>query len=153
MRHEWNQHRGDINIHYIPSDPRSTLSPAISLPPAIFFRPFSKQWYISADRFVIYGESLASRLSDEATGTATVGDSSFGSPHPAAASSTSSYPAHRNPPDFRYLSFRHSLGLVESPFSPVDRWARLPFRNHDSAKGQIFRAASFDANRNDLPHS
>lgn len=34
MRQRRNRHSGDINIHYISSDPRSTLSPAISPSPS-----------------------------------------------------------------------------------------------------------------------
>jgi len=96
---------------------------------------------------MIYWESLASRLSDGATGTATVGDSSFGPPHPAAASSAC-LSCETLPRPFRYLSFRHSLGLVESPFSLVDRCAiTIP-----KWFCEIFLAVSFDANRNDLLH-
>lgn len=50
-----------------PTIARSTsrVLPVSPFPP-IFFRPFSKRNGISANRFVIYGESLASRLSIEA---------------------------------------------------------------------------------------
>lgn len=70
MRYGRNQHRSDINIHYIPNDPRSTSSPASR--PACFPSSSSSSSVrfrsngVSADHFVIYGESLASRLSDEA---------------------------------------------------------------------------------------
>lgn len=115
-----NQHRSDINIHYIPNDSRSPdLESCCQPPPSSSSSSSVRSWSngTSAYRFVIYGESLVSRLSDEAR-AATVGDSSFGSPHPAAATSSTS----QDLPDFRYLSFRHSLGLVESPFSPG--WVR-----------------------------
>lgn len=71
MRYGRNQHRSDINIHYIPNDPRSTSSPASSFarfPPSARtpLRLLPSVSEATAYRFVIYGESLASRLSDEA---------------------------------------------------------------------------------------
>lgn len=79
---------------------------------------------ISADHFVIYGESLASRLSDEATGTATVGDSSFGPPHPAALASSlpTVYPAPPLPPPAPPKPFRFPLSLFPS-FARISRIA------------------------------
>lgn len=122
-RHGRNQHRSDINIHYIPNDPHSPDLESCCQPPPPSSSVRSRSNGTSAYRFVIYGESLASRLSDEAR-AATVGDSSFGSPYPAAASSST---RHQDLPDFRYLSFRHSLGLVESPFSPG--WLRRDYHS------------------------
>lgn len=116
MRHGRNQHRSDINIHYIPNDPRLTSSPAsrsACFPPSsssssVRFRSND----VSADRFVIYGESLASRLSDEARYRdswrlvlrSSTSCRRFRLVHPVARGT--------DLPDFRYLSFRHSLGLV-----------------------------------------
>lgn len=118
-----------------------TWSPAASpSSAAVFFRPFPKQRHIRVPYRDLWRKfSLA--IIQRGPRAATVGDSSFGSPHPAAATSST----RQDLPDFRYLSFRHSLGLVESPFQPGWATTRLPFRNHDSAKGQIFRAVSFDA--------
>lgn len=66
MRYGRNQHRSDINIHYIPNDPRLTSNPASRPPSSSSSSVRFRSNDVSANRFVIYGESLASRLSVEA---------------------------------------------------------------------------------------
>lgn len=97
---------------------------------------------------MIYGESSASRLSDEAR-NATVGDSSFGPPHTAAGLPVPA--VSRAPSRFpSYLSFRHSLGLVESPFSRRDtvRTITIPksrFRERTNLPCRFVRREQDDA--------
>lgn len=117
MRYGRNQHRSDINIHYIPNDPRSTSNPASSFarfPPSARtpLRLLPSVFEATAYRFVIYGESLASRLSDEARYRDSWRLVLRSSTSCTAASATSTLQPRTDLPDFRYLSFRHSLGLI-----------------------------------------